>query len=212
MSQTKFEDLYDEVMPELPGAPQPMVYNAIRNSVIAFCNGSDIWRTWLDPIDVVAGQNTYDITTDAGTDLVTLLSVKYDGRRILTPRNEDALNEWHARWRTERDEPKHYMQQDQDSVIIACVPPCSITGGLMLSVSLQPERTAKTFPGWIYSQYWEGITAGAKARMLKMPAKPWSNPQAGMMYEQTFDNETAGARADASRSLVRSRAVTRSQH
>jgi hypothetical protein len=211
MSTTQYTDLFDEVMPELPGAQVPMVTNAIRNSVIAFCNGSDIWRQWLDPIDVVAGNNTYDIATDAGTDLVTLLSVKFDAH-TLSPRNEDALNHWHSRWRTELRRPQHYMMQDQNSFIVACVPPDNLPGGLLLSVSLQPARTSTSFPAWIYGQYWEGITAGAKARMMKMPEKPWSNPQAAAMYQASFDAETATARTDAARSLVRSRAVSRSTH
>src|SRR5471032_2035127 len=90
MSTTKFEDLYDEVMPEIPGAPLPLALNAIRNSVIAFCNGSTVWRTWLDPIDVVANVNTYDVIVDSGTDLVQLQSLKFDGRK-LTARDEDWL-------------------------------------------------------------------------------------------------------------------------
>ncbi|MEJ0004368.1 MAG: hypothetical protein WDN30_14070 [Pararobbsia sp.] len=45
-----------------------------------------------------------------------------------------------------------------------------------------------------------------------MPNKPWSNLQQAALYQQTSDNETAGARADASRSLVRSRSVSRSTH
>lgn len=104
------------------------------------------------------------------------------------------------------------MQQDQDTVTLACVPPCNITGGLLLSVSLQPDRTSKSFPGWIYGQYWDGITAGAKSRMMLMPEKPWSNPKQAMLYAQMFESETAGARADASKSLVRSRSVSRSAH
>jgi hypothetical protein len=211
MSTTKFEDLYDEVMPELPGAPLPLVLNAIRNSVIAFCNGSDVWRAWLDPVNVIANQPTYDIEVPPGTDLVTLLSVKHDGD-LLTPRNEDDLDVWNPRWRTEPERPRYYMQQDQDTVTLAAVPKCGFTGGLLLSVSLQPERTAKSFPGWIYSQYWEGITAGAKARLMKMPGKPYSNPQAGAMYAMTFDTETSGAKADASRSLTRARSVARTNH
>ncbi len=211
MSTTKYTDLLNEVMPELSGANIDLVTNEIRNSVIAFCNGSDIWRAWLDPIDVVGAVATYDVTTDAGTDLVTLLSVKYDGR-TLTPRNEDQLDEWHPRWRTELRHSDHYMQQDQDTFTLACVPPDSLPGGLLLSVSLQPERTSQSFPGWIYSQYWDGVTAGAKARMMRMPGKPWSNPQMAAFYQTTFDSETAGARADAARSLVRSRTVSRSTH
>jgi hypothetical protein len=211
MSTTKFEDLYNEVMPELPGAPLPLVLNAIRNSVIAFCNGSTVWREWLDPIDVVAGQNTYAIETDSGTDLVQLQSLKFDGRK-LTPRDEDWLDNWNPRWRTELRVPEHYMMQDQDNVILAGVPQFGLVGGLLLSVSLQPSRTAKTFPGWIYSQYWEGIADGVKARMMVMPGKPWSSTQLSQMYQGKFDAETAGARADASRSLVRSRSTSRSTH
>lgn len=211
MSTTKYTDLLDEVMPELPGAQIALVTNAIRNSVIAFCNGSGVWRAWLDPVDVVAGEPIYAVEPPPGTDLVTLLSVKYDGR-VIKPANEDQLDAWHARWRVERRYPEYYMQQDQDTVILACVPPDNHPGGLLFSVSLQPERTSRTFPGWIYSQYWDGITAGAKARMMRMAGKPWSNPQQALMYENAFESETGGARADAARALVRSRAVNRSNH
>ncbi|RQS39775.1 hypothetical protein [Burkholderia sp. Bp8990] len=211
MSVTKYTDLFNEVLPEVPGVPQPLALNAIRNTVIAFCAGTDIWRQWLDPIDVECGVNTYDIPLDAGTDLVTLLSVKCDGDK-LTPRNEDQLDDWNPRWRTELNLPRHYMMQNQESVVLACVPDRSSPGGLLLSVSLQPERTSTSFPGWIYSQYWEGITAGAKARLMVMPGKPWSNLQQAGIYQAAFDAEIGTARADAARALVRSRTVSRSTH
>ncbi|MEJ0004367.1 MAG: hypothetical protein WDN30_14065 [Pararobbsia sp.] len=125
--------------------PVALALNAIRNTVIAFCNGSTIWRELLDPIDVVANQATYDVIVNAGTDLAQIQSVKLAARK-LTPRDEDALDNWNPRWRVEQREPEHYMQQNQDSVILACVPLYSLAGGLLLSVSLQPDRTSKSFP------------------------------------------------------------------
>ena len=213
MISTKYGDLLSEVIPELEGAPEPTVLLDIRNTVIDFCNGSRVWRVWLDPIDLVAGENTYDIQTTAGTDIVELMSVKL--RRLdrdLVPASEDQLDRWESKWRERRRHPEFYTQRTPDTVTLACVPPDNHPGDMLLSVALQPDRTSKAFPGWIYTKYWDGILSGVKARMMAKSGMPWSNPKLAMYYKARYDAELAKARTDGARSLVRSRTVSRSNH
>src|SRR5438270_592569 len=68
------------------------------------------------------------------------------------------------------------------------------------------------FPDWIFSRYLDALAAGAKARLMLMQAKPWSNAGQAADYRSQFDAEVANARAEATTALTRAATRTRSQH
>lgn len=211
MSTTKYTDCFNEVLPELPGVPTALAENAIRNAVIDFCQKSCVWRHWPDPQTITAGSSTYDLDPPAGADVVQVIDMTVDGDPC-TPASEDDLKAADPTWRTTTGTVKNYMQQDTTAVVLVKVPDSTYTNGLEMTLALAPRRNSASFPAWLWTKYYEGIAAGAKAKLLRMPKKPWTDQQTALYYQEIFDAAAAGASADAARSLTRASIRTSSQH
>lgn len=208
---TKYTELFNEVLPELPGVGEALATNAIRNAIIEFCQGSWCWRYFMDPMPVLARINTYELDPPTGAEVVHALVVKVNGKP-LEATNEDDLTAQHPRWQTETGTPKYYLTDEPGQIILAPVPDTKIVGGLVVTVALQPTRTSTTFPTWIWSRYFDALAAGAKARLMAMPGKPWTNPQLFQIYRGQFEAGMAGAKFEAMKSLSRGPLRTTSYH
>lgn len=51
---------------------------------------------------------------------------------------------------------------------------------------LAPSRDATALPDELYTSWLEGIAAGARASLMRMPKKDWTNPQLAMVEQKTF--------------------------
>jgi hypothetical protein len=211
MISTKYTDCFNDVLPELPGVPPALAEYAIRNSVIEFCQRSTVWRVAADSQDVEAGNNTYDLEPPVGADVVDIIVLSVNGAPC-DPVSEDALKAANPTWRTSGGTISAFMQQDTTSVVLARVPSETYVNGLEMTLALAPRRNSTSFPAWIWAKYFEGISAGAKAKLMRMPKKPWSDQQTALYYQSIFDAAAAGASADAARSLTRAAIRTTSHH
>lgn len=209
---TKYSDLLENVLPSLSADPSiPVTEYAIKRACIEFCNGSWIWQFMPDPIDVVAGESYYDLEPDAGSDITAVMDVQHN----LVPLDAKSISWLDAQlpgWRTTRAQPKYYTQVDTDQIILAAVPDSSITGGLTMTLALQPSQAAQGLPKWIAHQYIYTLAAGAISHLMLMPNKPWTDIQNGAMHGANFQGAIANARASTLAALGRASHRTTSQH
>lgn len=130
--------------------------------------------------------------------------------RILLPKPTDWLDWWNRNWRTSSDGGvKYYTQPDQDHITLAAVPDQNAI--LTLQVSLKPKREATGIPDVVFQTYLEEIAAGAKARLMIIPGKPWSNPQTSAYYLGMFERGISAATAEADTGFTRAPIRTKSQ-
>lgn len=197
MANIKYSELLDEVLPYLAADPSdPVTENAIKRSVIEFCAGSWVWRHLPDPLDVVAGENAYDLEPLPGSDVASVLAAELDGVP-LAPKDIPWLNKEIPRWRTVAARPKYFTQVDTEQVILAAMPDANITAGLTMTLALQPSQAANGFPKWIFNQYLYVLAEGAIAKLMMMPNKPWTDIQNGADRRTKFEAGIANARAYA---------------
>ena len=174
MATIKYSDLLDEVLPYLAADPSnPVTEHAIKRAVIDFCCQSWVWRYLPDPQDVVAGEAYYDLEPDTGTEVSAVMHVACNGVP-LDNKPLDWLDRELPGWRTTLATPKYFTQVDTEQIILASLPDSNITGGLTMTLALEPAQSATSFPGWIWSRHVEDITAGALYRLMMMPGKPWT--------------------------------------
>ncbi|NSX14950.1 hypothetical protein HTY52_12780 [Cupriavidus taiwanensis] len=211
MSATKYTDLFNEVLPELPGVSEALATNAIRNTIIEFCRGSWCWRYFMDPLPVLAGLSACELDPPPGAEVTQVLVAKVDGKEIL-PKSETDLTALMPRWQTETGTPKYYLTDDPMQIILAPVPDTKIMGGLVVTVALQPTRGSTGFPTWIWSRYFDALASGAKARLMAMPGKPWTNLQQAVLYRAQFELTVAAAKVESQNSLSRGPMRTASYH
>lgn len=212
MANQAFTDLLPFMLPELPGCSDPLAALHLQSSVIEFCKRSKIWRSYLDPIDMVAAVNSYDIELMQGTALVEILSCRIGSHHPLRPTTADKLDaEWHN-WQVDTGHPKWYLQTDPSALLLAPVPECNLPGAINVAVALMPSRTATYFPQWISDIYQDGLLSGAKARLMRQIGRPWSNPGQSQLEQDLFDRAVADATMRAAGSLVRAPQRTKPQH
>jgi hypothetical protein len=71
---------------------------------------------------------------------------------------------------------------------------------LKAKIAVRPTLTATTIDPLFFAEYRMPVAAGAKAALMLMPSKPWSNPALGAFYRQEFERAIDRARIQAFKS------------
>jgi hypothetical protein len=171
---TAFTGFLSEVMPYVPGCPQPMIINAIRNATIQLCQESS-WYTYTPAaINVVATTSEYALTPPAGTLVSDILWAAYNDTP-LEPKTEVQLDAVGSDWKNETGDPVYYTLLSPRSVRVVPTPVLALTSGLKLRYALKPTPTATTVDDTVFEEWHEAIAAGALARLLEIRDKPWTS-------------------------------------
>jgi len=202
MSTTKYTDLFNEVLPEVPGCSNPLAESAIKNAVIAFCRDSWVWGYTPDAQNVELGVAEYPLEAPAGADVAEVQVLSIEGVP-LDPLTADDIAAERAGFT---------VNDDHTSVTIYPTPTENITGGLTFYLTLAPRRASTSFPAWLFSKFSDGLTAGAKARLMRIPSKPWTDMKLGAHYLNEFRIEVAAAKEESLRKFGRAVIRTTSQH
>lgn len=206
------DDFLPYVLPHVPGCPQVAARIEVRKACRQFCRETRVWKEWLDPVDVVANEGEYALAAPADARVVWVEEVKLGDTRLEPMTRDDALAALGPSWdTTRRGEPSGYYQPDQDTVDLIPCPETSVAGALRVYVSLEVAEDAAAVPDLLAARYREAIAYGALARLLAVPGKPWSNPQAVAYYDGRFSAEMGGVAgrvaAGFTRRPLRTRAV-----
>ena len=156
----------------------------------------------------------YSMTLPSGTAFAKGLSVWLNDS-ILDPLSEDDLDtEWNNgnwpnyNWRTDLNLPiRYYFVND---ATIGLTPAPDAIGALRIKAALKPTRTAADFPDFIYQRYSELIAHGAKGRLMLIPAKPYTNKDAGAYHLKMFNDGLGEAMVRTARSASRAAIRTHS--
>ena len=211
-----YTNLYDDVLPELPGIEVTLALHHIKRACQDFCSRSAFSRVTLPAINVTTSLATYSLAHPDPTnfEITKILVVEYEGRRM-TPKTiewmNDTPNDWNRNtgdatlysWRTQTGNPRFYIQQAIASLTLVAVPNHDTLSGLLVTISDQPSYTGVGINDDTWSAFAEDIGAGAKSRLMKMPNKPWSNAQAGHDYWVQFENAIGAAATMASKGYGR---------
>lgn len=187
---TAWSDLIREVATYVPACPDPVVEQAIARTAAEFCQRTQVWVEWLEPIVIASGVREYDIEPPAGATVIRMLQATLDGEPTdirsarLMPRNPATrINE--RAGVTSADLLTLWLARD-------------LTAGskLELQVQLAPTRSATSLPDWIVERNWQALAAGAKARLLDMRGS-WTDPQGARRAQDDFERLTHEATAFA---------------
>lgn len=193
---------YDEVLPEVQGCPQALANYAIAKAAISFCEKSRIYRLDHTPINVVAGTSSYDWAP--GTSLVVVRAEKvWYNAKPLEAKSSKELDAIYDNWPAESGTPLYFLQERADKLILVPNPAAALTAGLTAKVSVTPANDAVDIIDWIWQEYVEEIGRGAKAMLMNMDSKPWSNPAKAAKYDAEFEADIGKANLRAERGFTR---------
>lgn len=191
MANVAYTTLFGEVLPDLPHCPVDIATNAIRNAVIEFCSRTNIIQFEITPlITVVGGTASYSMTVPTGTTVSQIIKAWYDGFEI-EPKDSDALTRMYGDWRgLTGGTPRFITMNPPDLDTVRLVPPpANPPAGVVfrILVALCPTRASTDFDPNVAETYAEDIAHGAKARLMAIPGKPYSNPNLASYHSSMFN-------------------------
>ena len=155
----KLEYFLPRTLPWCLSVPEPLVYQALIDCAIQFCEETHIVRFISDPITVVANVQDYDIDLPQFTDLARILRVWYGPDPYGIPSGF----------------PTNWFVTDTTTLTIIPVPTTQRNNWMFMEIATKPTRTATTVDDLLYTDYIEGIAGSAVAPIFPMPDQPWSN-------------------------------------
>lgn len=195
MSTVAYSVFLPHVLPHVPHCFEEQATFAIRNACIDFCRDTLVLQEDLDPIDVVAGENTYDIDAPSASNVQQVMSLYYLGRR-LERKSEMELQRLYTRdWQSLSGTPKVWTQFNLDQVVLALNPSESVAGALTGRIAYLPTRASTTVASVLFERYLDAIVDGALGRLKVTPDQPYTDVQGGVMYQRKFKAECDETRA-----------------
>lgn len=206
-----FNTLFDEVLTEVVGVPQPVALNAIRSAAIEFCERSGVWTETHAPINSVANQAKYVFVPAAGTEVCGIFQAWYSGLKIVhkTPAQLESLVATPGStfvtgtpWTAQKGIPRYYTMDRPDEFILSPYPEQAVLAAITLKVILRPTRASTSMAKWVLDKYFETIAHGAKLRLFSMVQKPWSSPEHAGFNNLKFEKGITDASVLSSQTQV----------
>jgi hypothetical protein len=181
------------VLPHAPECPPAIATFNLRLAAIEFCERTLCWRH-LSTVTLNADGQALSAPPYAAIHRIE--SAVFDGETKLEPLQFSDVDEKTFE-NTAGTPPKYITQAKYNTVRVLPFK----TGTLALSLFLKPVNGTEmaldddgivtdaydVVPDFIYKMHAEQIAAGALARLLAQPGKPWSDMNAAMLYGQRFN-------------------------
>lgn len=223
-----YDILLGEVMPFVDGCSVPLAISRIRLATIELCRESLIVKRTLTGQSVVVDEPYVVVPVPTDQSVVHIRNMQIDGFDI-AHRSQDALDlawrdenagralfsDYHYQgynpdpegWRTYKQErPGAYYLEMDDSLgtrirLVGISRQAYST--LSYQLVLEPTIDSTTFATWVLNDYAETIAAGAIARLLAIPKKPWTDLASAAVYRATFNDGLGKAMGDGARDFTR---------
>lgn len=197
----KWEAWFDHVIPYLRDVPTPIARMKIIEAARTFCERSGALRLTIDQTPTIAGVAEYDVSVLRNADVVKIVQAQLDGAPLVgltafdydqrvAARNEPSTPQWIVF----RDGfLQLYPTPDSDGLVLTA------------TVTVKPSFRASGLPRDLASRYMEVIATGARAALMAMKDKPYSDPVKakddlnlfiGMCGEANIEVEMSYADAD----------------
>lgn len=204
---TALTQLYDYVLPEVPGCEPPLALQHIRLAAIDLYARARLRELDLSGMSTVASIASYTLA-GVPTDYVfhEMTRVSVDGESIgpIKPGDRDRL---YPEWETTTDQPAWYYLEDDDTLTLFPTP--DGVYAVRARASIKPSPTAAGIDDWVFNQFFQVIAHGALATLLAVPKKPWTDPGTAQYYANLFARGVAGATEKVSSGLAHKARRTR---
>lgn len=190
MANLPFLDLYDHVIPYLPGAEEGIVDLHIRKMLKDFFRRTTAWR---EVIRVEILPDTQQYLLVPANPIARVSSVLRVGSGA-GMRTLPALPE-HARPAPGYAGMGHRGWQVQNLPYIV-LNTGDAHADVLCALTLTIEPGVMEFPDWVLNNHAEIVASGVVASMMAMPGKPWTQFEMANVYFQRFVNGVLGLRAE----------------
>jgi hypothetical protein len=206
------QELYSRILPYVPGCPEPTVDLAVIEAATEFAEKTQLSFFMEAPISLVDGTSTYYIAPDYEVEVDLITGVFCAGRELkhVTP---SSLHDQAPDWETsESNEPTHYSTFGDAGSITVYPKPMNTTGqAIRVFASWVPSFDATSIPDELGRTYARDIVEGAKARLMMIPDRKWTNLQLAGIAQGKFDSAIVDGRIKAIHNSAASTITARPQ-
>lgn len=194
----KLTDFMPHLMVELPGCSMPLVMQTLVRVAHEFCQRTLAWDEMQDPFSLVSGVRDYDLEAPTGAVPFMVRDV-WMGNRRLRPVTIAELQQVLPGWqKAASSAPAFYnLAADRATVSLFPTPKGEFVAQVVMRVAYVPANNATSLPDFLGTQYLDAICAGAKSRLMAMPAQTWSQPALVPFYRDQFDRGIDQAKAES---------------
>ena len=153
------------IRPYVPGCSDPWIERAVLTSATRFCVRSRIWQQETE-YSLAAGDQTITLTLPEDSAVVAV-KVSNAFRPVVNYTLAGAIIAFNDALRGATD--------------------------ITVVTFLRPDREATGLPDILYDDWFEGIEAGAKAELMMMPGKPWTNMDMAGLNQRQYHHEAGEA-------------------
>jgi hypothetical protein len=206
MTTRTFLSLVNRIAPSVPGCPQPIIEQYIRDSAIEVCERTLAWRYEQPSIRLTPGVYEYPYEQPTNSEVHAFLTVSVNGQTI-DPATLEQIHQRYPDWPTsavdKRGTPTHVCQLDTDNFAIAPAPNSDTTYDMKMIVALKPLRTATGMDKTAMDDLENVIMHGALQHLLVLPGKNWSDRELASYHAKQYTFKTTERRARANLGAAR---------
>lgn len=201
---------FPDLLPLVPGCPNVIAAHELRRAAQVFCEQTKAWKVVEAARPVAADTETVAAApSDSGMELSEIDRVTYDGKR-LDAETLDSIEQDHgANWETHTGTPFAYFQLTPGEIRLYPKPVEAALTGIVFTLVVKPSDTATGIPDDLAIKYRDAFHVGAKARLMAMPGRAWSNPGDASAYGTAFDSMCGTGNVQAARSFGAARIAAR---
>jgi hypothetical protein len=212
MPTRNFLTVVNRLSPSVPGCPQPIVEQYVRDAAIEACERTLAWRYVQPAIRLSAGVYDYPYEAPDDTEVHAVLTATVNGTPITPVTIEqmyDLFPKWPNQSSDEYSEPRYITQLDVDNFTVAPVPDSVTSYDIRMVVVLKPLRDAPGMDKTVLDDLENVIMHGALQHLLVLPERTWSDRELASYHAKQFAYKIAERRARVN--LGNSRASMRVQ-
>ncbi len=200
MSTRTFLSLVNRLSPSVPGCPQPILEQHIRDSAIETCERTLAWRYEQPSTRLTPGVYEYPYNNPLQTEVHAFITAAVNGSP-LEPLTLEQLYMKYPNWPDldvdQRADPRFICQLDPDNYVLAPLPDASKAYDIKMIVVLKPLRTATGMDKTIFDDLENVIMHGALQHLLVMPNKNWSDRELATYHAKQYLSKITERRARA---------------
>jgi len=186
-------DLEDDVLFDLPGCLSSTIQRALTRICRELIEKSKVWKEKLPLLDVVAQQTDYAINVPYNAVIKNLEDVRVIQASTQNFNDMLPLSQLYYDYILE-----NILRFKSTSV----APRVAMVDGMQITALLVPSFNCTSIPTWIFERYAEGFIAGAKARLMLSPNKPYTNLELAQVNEVKYNEYLTNAANDAERRFM----------
>lgn len=201
---------FPDLIPHVPGCPNVEARHELRRSAQVFFGATRAWKVIEAALPVNANQATVTgVPSNSEQELVRIESVHYDDRELDLEDLDGMAAKYGVNWAGHTGAPSKYLLVTPGEIRLYPVPTEAAITGVTRTLSVQPSDSSTGLPDDLAAKYRNEITTGAKARLMIMPNKPWTNMELGGVMNVAFDGMTGKGNLGAALSFGRGRLSSR---